>query len=235
MATSRQVETIAGEHAYAANGDLRVVQRLSRSARTLKRALDIAVAALCLIALSPLLVVLALAIKLDSEGPIFFRQWRIGTDDVPFELLKFRTMVADADERKAELAHLNKHAQNGGNGRMFKIVDDPRVTRVGRFLRRHYLDELPQLLNVLRAEMSLVGPRPLIPVEDQYAIGWARTRLDVRPGMTGLWQVSGGDSIPFEEMVELDCEYVRRWSFRRDLQLLWRTLPVVVRGGDGSH
>ena len=130
-------------------------------------------------------------IKKDSPGPVFFRQERMGVDDQTFRIFKFRTMAMDADERKAEYAHLNRHAQNGGDPRMFKVPDDPRVTRFGRFLRHYSLDELPQLLNVFKGEMSLVGPRPLILDEHDHVDEWARKRLDLRPGMTGLWQVSG--------------------------------------------
>ena len=150
--------------------------------------------------------VIVVAIKLDSPGPIHFRQLRMGRGNKTFTILKFRTMTIDAEARKAEVAHLNKHA--GGDDRMFKIPHDPRVTRVGRFLRRYSLDELPQLVNVFRGEMSLVGPRPLILDEDQHVDGWARKRLDLKPGITGLWQVLGRDDIPFEEMVGLDYRYV---------------------------
>jgi lipopolysaccharide/colanic/teichoic acid biosynthesis glycosyltransferase len=135
-------------------------------------------------------------------------------------------MSVDAEDRKAGLAHLNKHC--GGDDRMFKIPNDPRVTRVGRFLRRTSIDEFPQLINVLRGEMSLVGPRPLIPDEDRYVDGWGRRRLDLKPGMTGLWQVLGRDDIPFGEMLGLDYRYVTSWSLTNDLKLLLRTLPVVL-------
>ncbi len=160
--------------------------------------------------LAPVLAVIAVAIKLDSPGPVFFRQVRMGRGDRTFRIWKFRTMTADAELRKAELAHLNKHAD--GDDRMFKIPDDPRVTRVGRFLRRTSIDELPQLLNVLAGEMSLVGPRPIILDEHRHVEGWATRRLDLRPGVTGLWQVLGRDDIPFGEMVELDYQYVTSWS-----------------------
>jgi len=136
-------------------------------------------------------------------------------------------MVADADEHKADVAHLNKHLH--GDPRMFKAPGDPRVTRVGGILRRYSLDELPQLFNVLRSEMSLVGPRPLILDEDQHVDGWGRRRLDLKPGITGLWQVLGRDDIPFEEMVALDYRYVTTWSLSNDLQLMVRTLPAVFR------
>ena len=139
-------------------------------------------------------------------------------------------MVADAEARKTEVAHLNKHAHNGGDPRMFKIDDDPRVTRIGRVLRRLSIDELPQLWNVLRGEMSLVGPRPLILEEDAHVTDWAERRLDLKPGITGIWQVLGRDGIPFEEMVKFDYLYVTSWSLAGDLRLLLRTIPIVVRG-----
>jgi lipopolysaccharide/colanic/teichoic acid biosynthesis glycosyltransferase len=138
-------------------------------------------------------------------------------------------MIDGAESRREEVAHLNMHAANGGDTRMFKAADDPRVTRVGRLLRRLSLDELPQLLNVLRGEMSLVGPRPLVLDEDEHVQYWARRRLDLRPGMTGLWQVLGRSQIPFDEMVKLDYLYVTTWSLRKDLQLMLRTIPVMFR------
>lgn len=207
--------------------------RLSRSSRLLKRTMDLVLAATGLVALAPLFVLVAVAIKLDSPGPAFFRQVRMGARDRTFRIWKFRTMVRDADERKREVAHLNKHLAPGGDPRMFKIPGDPRVTRVGRMLRRLSLDELPQLLNVVRGEMSLVGPRPLILEEHAHVTDWAERRLDLRPGMTGLWQVLGRDGIPFEEMVALDYLYVTSWSLLGDLKLIARTLPAVVRRTEG--
>ena len=156
----------------------------------------------------------------------------MGQRDRPFVILKFRTMTADADERKHEVAHLNKHSD--GDDRMFKVPDDPRVTRVGRFLRRYSLDELPQLVNVLKGDMSLVGPRPLIPDEHRHVDGWAQRRLDLKPGMTGLWQVLGRDDIPFGEMVGLDYRYVTTWSLWQDVRLLFHTIPVMARRPGGS-
>lgn len=201
--------------------------RLSRSALFLKRAFDLTLSSLGLTVLSPLMLLAAVAIKLDSPGPVFFRQVRMGKGDHGFRIFKFRTMSADADSRKADVAHLNKHLE--GDGRMFKIPDDPRVTRVGRFLRAYSLDELPQLFNVLLGDMSLVGARPLILDEDQHVEGWARRRLDLKPGITGLWQVRGRDDIPFEEMIGLDYRYVTSWSLSNDLKLIMQTIPVLVR------
>ena len=201
--------------------------RLSRSSLFLKRVFDVVVSGLALVVLAPILALVAVAITLDSSGPVFFRQVRMGRNSETFRILKFRTMVRDADARKGEVAHLNKHLL--GDQRMFKAPGDPRVTRIGRFLRRYSLDELPQLFNVLVGEMSLVGPRPLILDEDQHVGGWGRRRLDLKPGMTGLWQVLGRDDIPFEEMVGLDYRYVTSWSLTSDLQLMARTLPAVFR------
>ena len=206
---------------------------LSRASRFCKRAMDSLVSALGLVLCAPLLAAIAVAIKVSSPGPVFFRQVRMGAGDRVFSVFKFRTMVLGADEQKGELAHLNKHAAEGPG--LFKIDQDPRVTGVGRFLRRYFLDELPQLINVLRGEMSLVGPRPLILDEDRHVGDWARRRLELKPGMTGLWQVLGHSAIPFEEMVKLDYLYVTTWSLRNDLGLILRTVPVVLRGGGGSY
>lgn len=203
--------------------------RLSRSSLLLKRALDLALALPGLLVLAPFFALFALLIKLDSLGPVFFRQRRVGCRGEMFTIYKFRTMVANADARKAEFSHLNKHAKDGGDPRMYKIVCDPRVTRAGRFLRRYSLDELPQLLNVLRGEMSLVGPRPLILDEDQYVQTWARRRLDLKPGITGPWQVLGRDDISFEEMVNFDYLYVTGWSLFVDLKLMIKTFPALIR------
>jgi exopolysaccharide biosynthesis polyprenyl glycosylphosphotransferase len=201
--------------------------RLSGSSRFLKRSLDVTASALGLLLLAPVFLVFSVAIKLDSRGPVFFRQVRMGSGSRTFRVYKFRTMVADAEALKAEIAHLNMH--NGGDSRMFKVPDDPRVTRVGRFLRRWRIDELPQLLNVLFGHMSLVGPRPLILDEDQHVAAWARRRLDLKPGMTGLWQVLGASDIPFNEMTKLDYLYVTNWSLREDLRLILLTLPALTR------
>jgi lipopolysaccharide/colanic/teichoic acid biosynthesis glycosyltransferase len=205
-----------------------------RSLRAFKRATDLVVATLGLVVLSPLLLAIAVAIKTTSRGPVFFKQLRIGAHDEPFNIIKFRTMRLDADERKGDFAHLNVHAQNGGDPRMFKILDDPRVTPLGRLLRRYFLDELPQLINVVTGRMSLVGPRPLIREEDEHVPEWARRRLRVRPGMTGMWQVHGHSAVPFEEMIRLDFAYVTAWSYGGDFRLILETIPLVLRG-DGDR
>ncbi|MBV9604666.1 MAG: sugar transferase [Solirubrobacterales bacterium] len=198
---------------------------LSRSSRLLKRVFDISGASVALIALSPLLAAIGLLLKLTSPGPVFFRQERVGRDGRSFKLLKFRSMVVDAEERKAGLEAHNQAAEG-----FFKIPDDPRITGVGRVLRRTNLDELPQLLNVVRGEMSLVGPRPLIPQEDRRVEGWHRRRLELTPGITGHWQVLGSSRVPLDEMVAIDYLYVANWSLWTDLKLLFRTVPHVLTG-----
>jgi exopolysaccharide biosynthesis polyprenyl glycosylphosphotransferase len=202
--------------------------RLSRSSRLIKRTVDLTGAAVGLVVLAPLFFLVAVAIKLDNRGPVFFRQVRAGEGRRLFRIWKFRSMVVDAEERKTELAHLNKHLAPGGDPRMFKIDRDPRVTRIGTILRRASLDELPQLINVLMGEMSLVGPRPLILEETSHVGDWAMRRLDLRPGITGLWQVLGRDDISFEEMVRLDYRYVTGWSLGKDFSLLVKTIPSLV-------
>jgi exopolysaccharide biosynthesis polyprenyl glycosylphosphotransferase len=203
---------------------------LSRSSMLLKRTLDVVISIFALVLLSPFLAAISVLIKLDSRGPVLFRQLRMGQGERKFTIYKFRTMVQDAEERKAEVAHLNKHARTGCDARMFKIPGDPRTTRIGSLLRRYSIDELPQLINVVRGEMSLVGPRPLILGEYYHVDNWGRRRLDLRPGMTGLWQVLGRDSIPFEEMIRLDYQYVTTWSLSGDLWVLLRTFPNLGRG-----
>ncbi len=174
---------------------------------------------------APLFVVIMLAIKLSDHGPVFFRQVRVGKDGHSFAVWKFRTMVVDAEQRKAELA-----AHNEADGALFKMRRDPRVTRVGSYLRRYSLDELPQLINVLVGDMSLVGPRPALPMEAaKYGVPMRR-RLVVKPGMTGLWQINGRSDLPWDEAVRLDLRYVENWSFALDLQILWKTWSAVMRG-----
>jgi exopolysaccharide biosynthesis polyprenyl glycosylphosphotransferase len=198
---------------------------LGLSARILKRTMDIAVSALALVLLSPLFLLAAVAIKLDSAGPVFFRQPRVGESGREFSIVKFRTMVHNAEALKKTVEHLNMHAAD--DPRMFKVPNDPRVTRVGRILRRPSIDELPQLWNVLRGEMSLVGPRPLIPAEAEHVSDWGEHRLDLKPGITGLWQVLGGSDIPFAEMVRLDYLYVTNWSLWHDVRLICGTVPAM--------
>ncbi|MGI8904366.1 MAG: sugar transferase [Solirubrobacteraceae bacterium] len=197
---------------------------LPRSSRALKRAMDLAIAGTSLILLSPLAIAIAVAIKLDSRGPVLFQQERIGKRGKRFRLWKFRTMCVDAEQRRAALLALSTDPG------WLKLEHDPRVTRVGHRLRRLSLDELPQLWNVLRGEMSLVGPRPLIEAENDRVEEWARGRLDLTPGLTGYWQVLGRTRIPFAEMVKLDYLYVMNWSLWEDIRLILRTLPAVVRG-----
>ena len=196
---------------------------LVRSSELLKRSMDVAIAATTLTLLGPLFVLLTVAIKLDCPGPVFFRQPRIGRHGKSFWMLKFRSMVPDAEARKGELQRLNEV-----DGGLFKIDGDPRITRVGRLLRTTSLDELPQLINVIRGNMSLVGPRPLIPDEDALITGWQRRRLAVKPGMTGLWQIFGSSRIPMQEMVKIDYIYGANWSLWLDLRILLRTVPYML-------
>ena len=184
--------------------------------------MDIVGATVGLLLLSPLIALVAVAVKLDSRGRVLFRQRRIGRKGRGFQVLKFRTMVPDAERQVEELFERSEDPD------WLKLDHDPRVTRVGRVLRLTSLDELPQLWNVLKGEMSLVGPRPLIETEDATVSGWSRTRLDLAPGITGLWQVLGRTNIPFEEMVKLDYLYVTNWSLWLDVKLLLRTVLVVV-------
>jgi lipopolysaccharide/colanic/teichoic acid biosynthesis glycosyltransferase len=174
----------------------------------------------------PIIAAIAVAIRLDSKGPIFFRQVRVGRDGGHFRIYKFRSMVVNAEEQKDHLRGLNEV----GDG-MFKISDDPRVTRVGNILRKTSLDELPQLFNVMRGEMSLVGPRPLVTDEDAQVLGLDRSRLHLTPGMTGPWQVLGA-RVPMQEMVGIDYLYVASWSLWADLKLLLRTVRHVARRGN---
>jgi exopolysaccharide biosynthesis polyprenyl glycosylphosphotransferase len=221
---------LASEPRAIGDGGLRMLELTFPAARAgqdvLKRGFDFALSGSMLLLASPVLVALAAWIRLDSRGPTLFVQERVGQAGRVFRMLKFRTMVVDADEQKADLAHLNP----SGDPRLFKIPNDPRVTRAGRFLRKWSLDELPQLFNVLRGQMSLVGPRPffesdLAAYDDHHFI-----RLTVKPGLTGLWQVKGRSSIvDFEEVIDLDREYVEQWSLLLDVRILLATLPAVFR------
>ena len=197
-----------------------------RALATGKRVLDIAASGAAIVALSPVLIFTALAIKLESPGPVIFRQQRVGRDGAPFMMLKFRSMFVDAEARKAALLASNEMQ----GGVIFKMKHDPRVTRVGRFIRRTSIDELPQLFNVLRGDMSLVGPRPPLPSEvAQYTLQ-DRGRLGAAPGITCIWQVSGRSEIPFPQQVEMDLDYIHRQSLAEDVRLLFKTVPALVRG-----
>jgi lipopolysaccharide/colanic/teichoic acid biosynthesis glycosyltransferase len=196
---------------------------LSRSSWLLKRGFDMTIASAALIVLSPFLLVISMLIKLDSTGPVIFRQTRIGRGGEPFQMWKFRTMISGADELKDTLKAHNEAATG-----LFKIADDPRITRTGRRLRDASLDELAQLVNVLRGEMSLVGPRPLVSDEDGLIRGLDRRRLQLTPGMTGHWQIAGSSRVPLSEMVKLDYLYVAGWSLWTDIRLLLRTIPYML-------
>jgi exopolysaccharide biosynthesis polyprenyl glycosylphosphotransferase len=199
--------------------------QLSGGRRVAKEVLDRSLALLALLMLSPLLAGIALAVRLTSPGPAIFRQTRIGRGGRPFTMWKFRTMARDAESLRQDLDGDNRHA----TGHLFKMMADPRVTRVGRWLRRTSLDELPQLINVLFGQMSLVGPRPL-PASDERYEGEARRRLCVKPGLTGLWQISGRSDLDWEESVRLDLRYVEQWSLALDAMIIWRTIFAVLRG-----
>jgi exopolysaccharide biosynthesis polyprenyl glycosylphosphotransferase len=195
---------------------------LSPSSAVLKRSFDLCGALLGVTLLSPLLALLAVLIRLDSRGPVIYRQPRVGREGQLFTMWKFRTMVDGADALKPSLRSLNE-----AEG-LFKIADDPRITQVGRWLRRHSLDELPQLVNVLRGEMSLVGPRPLVSDDDAQITGLDRRRLQLTPGMTGRWQILGSARVPLPEMIKLDYLYVTGWSLWSDVKILLRTMPYVL-------
>lgn len=198
---------------------------LTGARRLLKGVFDRTAAAVALVLLAPVWLVTALLIRLDDPGPAFFSQERVGRGGHGFRMLKFRTMVVDAERRRRDLADAGR-----GGGVLFKLKDDPRITRLGGLLRRLSIDELPQLVNVLRGEMSLVGPRPPLPDEVERYGGDVFRRLAVKPGMTGLWQVSGRSDLSWEESVRLDLRYIENWSLVLDMQILWKTLAAVVRG-----
>ncbi|HVF55978.1 MAG TPA: sugar transferase [Pyrinomonadaceae bacterium] len=212
---------------------------LSDAARIVKRVFDICIAAFALVVLAPVWLVVAALIRLDSRGPVLYKQERVGMDGRLFLCYKFRTMRAGADDSLHRENYMKniaglKDANAGDDERPVygKLRDDPRITRVGRRLRRTSLDELPQLLNVLRGDMSVVGPRPPIPYEVEAYELWHRKRLDMKPGLTGLWQVSGRNRVSFEEMVKFDLFYIENWSLLLDLKIILRTLPVMLRGED---
>jgi exopolysaccharide biosynthesis polyprenyl glycosylphosphotransferase len=195
----------------------------------LKRLFDVASSAAALAVLSPLMISVALIVKFTSRGPILFKQQRVGRHGRPFHMLKFRSMIANAEELKAKLMAMNEQA-----GPVFKMKRDPRITPIGRFIRKFSIDELPQLINVLRGEMSLVGPRPPVPSEVAKYEAWQRRRLSVRPGLTCVWQVSGRNEISFEEWMYLDMQYIDHWSLGQDFQLILKTVPVVLTGRGAS-
>jgi exopolysaccharide biosynthesis polyprenyl glycosylphosphotransferase len=218
MGSSVEVDDVEGVTVLGVNPPV-----LARTSRWEKRAVDIVGAFTLLVLSAPLLAIIAIAIKLDTRGPVLFRQTRIGKGGKRFRLLKFRTMVVGAAQQQEELRKQSRDSN------WLLIDNDPRVTRVGRLLRLSSLDELPQLINIFKGEMSLVGPRPLIESEDSQLEQWARTRIDLTPGLTGLWQVLGRTNISFEEMLKLDYLYVTNWSLWGDLRLIMRTLIVVTR------
>lgn len=210
------METTSIETAYRSKAGERMYELT-------KRAMDVFISALLLFGLMPLMLLVAALIKLDSPGPVILRQKRVGRGLKLFDCFKFRTMVENAQALQAELASLNEM-----DGPVFKIRKDPRITRVGKYLRKYSIDELPQLVNVLRGEMSLVGPRPPLPHEvEMYEPRYLR-RLDVKPGLTCLWQVSGRNELSFEQWMELDLYYVENRSFLLDIEILFRTIPAVV-------
>ena len=188
-----------------------------------KRSFDLVISMLLVFALSPVLLACALAVRLSSRGPVIYRSVRPGIGAMPFHCFKCRTMYRDADRRQADLEDLNE-----ATGALFKIRDDPRMTPVGRFLRRYSLDELPQLFNVVRGDMSLVGPRPLPERDYERLEDWHKKRYLVMPGITGLWQISGRSDLDFDDLVRLDFLYLERWSVFLDLSILLKTVPAVV-------
>ena len=220
---------LARSHTEELDGDYLVTHytgTVDSWALAVKRMLDFCIALSVLTLAAPLLLVVAVLVKITSPGPILFTQSRVGRNKRKFKMYKFRTMVADAEKRISELEHLNEV-----RGPVFKIKNDPRITPLGKFLRKTSIDELPQLLNVLKGDMSLVGPRPL-PLRDYdgFSEDWHRRRLSVRPGITCLWQVKGRSSIPFEQWMELDMQYIDRWSLMLDLEILAKTIPAIWKG-----
>lgn len=204
-----------------------------------KRALDFTLSGLAIILLSPVLAVIALLVRRSSPGPVLFVQERIGKDGVPFRFYKFRTMVHNSDDaihRQFAAMFINggdEPEEAPASSKVFKLTNDPRVTRIGRWLRKTSMDELPQLFNILKGEMSIVGPRPPIAYELDHYSPWHHERLRVTPGLTGLWQVSGRSNVPFEEMVRLDIHYINTWNLKEDLRIILKTVPVVLRGSGG--
>ena len=203
-----------------------------------KRALDVLLSGLAMLVLSPALAVIALLVRRSSPGPIFFVQERIGKNGIPFKFYKFRTMVHNSDDaihRQFAAMFINggSDTEKKDSGKVFKMTNDPRVTAIGRWLRKTSLDELPQLWNILKGEMTIVGPRPPIAYELDHYLPWHHERLRVTPGLTGLWQVSGRSNVPFEEMVRLDIHYINSWTILEDVRIILKTIPVVLRGSGG--
>ncbi len=216
----------------------RRVEARSRLGLAAKRSIDIGVSVFVLVFGLPFHLLLSVLVKLTSEGPVLFLQDRVGENGRAFRMYKFRTMVTDNDDelhRSFARDFINGKANggNGSNGSVFKIVDDPRVTSIGKFLRKTSLDELPQFINVLKGEMSLVGPRPPLTYEMDHYQEWHKQRLAVKPGLTGLWQVSGRSTVPFDEMVALDLHYIENWSLLLDVKIILRTVPVMLSGIGG--
>lgn len=202
---------------------------ISENQETAKRTIDITLSAILIVLLSPIMIITAIAIKLTSTGPIIFKQTRSGRHGKPFQIYKFRTMVEDAEKMKLSLENLNEL-----NGPVFKIKQDPRITKIGKTLRKYSIDELPQLLNVLIGNMSLVGPRPPLPEEVSKYENFQRRRLSVKPGITCTWQISGRNEISFEKWIELDLKYIDNYSTFKDLSILLKTLPAVLRAKGAS-
>lgn len=216
-----EADEVAGEQVMGVRG-----YRMTTSTQLVKRATDLVGASLLLLFAAPLMIVTAIAIKIDSRGPVFFRQSRIGRNGERFSIIKFRTMCIGADTMFGDVEHLNETEG------LFKSECDPRITRIGGFLRRSHIDELPQLFNVLIGQMSLVGPRPLIPSEDVEITGWYRSRCQITPGITGVWQLHGPVAVPLDEMVKLDYVYVTTWSWWGDAKIMLRTARhVLLRRG----
>ena len=195
----------------------------------IKRIFDIVAAACGIIILSPLMIIIAVLIKAEDHGPIFYKQVRVGKNGKTFKMYKFRSMFVNADQMLAELKE-----QNDVEGPMFKMKDDPRITRIGHFIRKHSLDELPQFFNVIKGEMSLVGPRPPLPAEVAEYSDYDKQRLYVMPGCTGLWQATERNEVGFNEMVQLDIQYIQRASFMFDLWIIWKTIEIIIKP-NGSY
>lgn len=194
-----------------------------------KRIIDILLSILAIIVLSPIFLIVAIAIKLDSSGPVVYSQTRVGKNEKHFKMFKFRSMVINAEDMLKELKPMNEM-----DGPMFKIKEDPRITKIGRFIRKTSIDELPQLINILRGEMSIVGPRPSLPSEVEEFEPWMMERFVVKPGLTCFWQVSGRNNIPFRKWMELDIKYVKERNLWLDMKLVLKTVKVVFNGDDAS-